>query len=247
MKLLLLTLTLTIATLAHGQEHYPFENFTTIKYVEHKNWIQYEKLDRVDFTLTIPDFFPNSDTLTIQLTSFKIKWDSSYVRLFRNKKQTQKIFEPMFFIDPNGTSDPLRTMDINGDNLMDIKLLTPYMGNGLASLNNRVIYLFQKNDGLFDKVSYLDKMGEHMTERDFDDDNNFEIMTMTLNEYENHNYWTFNIYNFENGELINQNDKFGYPIMIQYLFRENYKVTDKISIEKMKTFGDDKPQEYYKY
>lgn len=55
------------------------------------------------------------------------------------------------------------------------------------------------------------------TERDFNADNNFEIITMTLDQYENHNYWTFNIYNFENGTLINQNQKYGYPIMIQFL------------------------------
>lgn len=118
------------------------------------------------------------------------------------------------------------------------------MGNGLASLNQRVIYLFQKANGLFTKISYLDKMGPHITERDFDGDNKYEILTMTLKDYENHNYWTFNIYNFKDGQLVNQNARFDYPIMIQYLYRDNYKVTEKISSTKMKTFGDNKPQEY---
>ncbi len=246
MKGLLLIALVTIATIAFGQGQYPFEKFPKIKYVEFKDWEVYKKTDRIHFTLSIPDFFSNADTLTIQLTSFEIKWDSSYIRLFRNKVQIQKIFEPMFFTDINVTINPARTSDINGDDLTDLKLLIPYMGNGLASLNERVIYLFQKADGLFTKVSYLDKMGAHITEHDFDNDSKFEILTMTLNGYENHNYWTFNVYNFKDGELVNQNDLFDYPIMIQFLYRDNYSVTDKISHELMKTFSDEKPSEYHK-
>lgn len=244
MKILLLISFVTIAAVGHGQEQYPFEKFQTIKFTEFKDWKVFEKPDRTHFTQTIPNFFSDTDTLTIQLTSYKAKWDSSYIRLFRNKEQIQKIFEPMFFIDANVLSDSVRILDVNGDNLVDIKLLIPYMGNGLASLNQRVIYLFQKDGGLFTKISYLDKMGAHTVERDFDGDNKFEILTMTLRDYESHNYWTFNIYNFKDGELVNQNARFDYPIMVQYLYRENYKVTDKISPIKMKTFGDARPKEY---
>lgn len=246
MKSLLLISLLTITTLVLGQDKYPFEKFPSIKYTEFKDWKIYKKADRIHFTLTIPDFFSNTDSLTIQLTSFEIKWDSSYIRLFRNKVQIQKIFEPMFFTYINVSNDPVQTLDVNGDNLTDVKLVIPYMGNGLASLNQRVIYLFQKTDGLFTKVSYLDKMGAHITERDFDNDSKFEILTMTLKGHGNHNYWTFNIYNFKDGELVNQNDMFDYPIMIQYLFKDNFKITENISREKMKTFGDNKPDEYSK-
>jgi hypothetical protein len=246
MKKLLLIFILTISTLARGQGQYPFEKYQTIEIIEFKDWKIYKKTDRIHFTLSIPSFFTNRDTLTIQLTSFQSKWDSSYVKLFRNKKQIQKIFEPMFFSDMNVPHTAALTMDVDGDKLIDVKLCFPYMGNGLAALNERVIYLFQRSDGLFTKVSFMDKMGVHMTERDFDNDNNFEILTMTLNGYENHSYWTFNIYNFKNGELINQNERFDYPIMIQFLFRDNYKVTDKISPQKMKTFGVEKPEDYSK-
>jgi hypothetical protein len=244
MKILLLISFVTITTAGHGQEHYSFEKFPTIKFMEFGGWKVFDKSDRTHFTLTIPDFFSDTDTLTIQLTSFKAKWDSSYIRLFRNKVQIQKIFEPMFFSAMNVLSDSVQILDVNGDNLTDVKLLIPYMGNGLAALNQRVIYLFQKGDGLFMKISYMDKMGAHTVERDFDKDNNFEILTMRLKGYENHSYWTFNIYNFKDGELVNQNARFDYPIMIQYLYKENYKVTDKISVAKMKTFGDNKPEDY---
>ena len=235
-----------VTTLALAQEQYLFEKYPEIKYAGHKDWRIYRKADRTHFTLTIPDFFSNTDTLTIQLTSFDINWDSSYIRIFRNSDQIQKIFEPMFFTDMNVPYDSIRAMDVDGNGLTDIKLLVPYMGNGLASLNQRVIYLFQRTDGLFHKVSYLDKMAAHIIERDFDGDNTFEILTMTLKGHELHNYWTYNIYHFINGDLINQNDRFGYPIMIQYLFRTNRKVTDKISPDNMKMFGDTQPEYYSK-
>jgi hypothetical protein len=246
MKSLLLISLLTITTLVFGQDKYPFEKYPSIKYTEFKDWKIYQKTDRIHFTLTIPGFFSNTDSLTIQLTSFETKWDSSYIRLFRNKIQIQKIFEPMFFTYTNVSNYPTQTLDVNGDDLTDVKLLIPYMGNGLASLNQRVIYLFQKAYGLFTKVSYLDKMGAHISERDFDNDSKFEILTMTLKGHENHNYWTFNIYNFKDGELVNQNDMFDYPIMIQYLFKDNFKITENISREKMKMFRDNKPDEYSK-
>ena len=233
-------------TLTYGQGQYPFEKFPSIKYEEYKDWKIYDKLKtekRIHFTLTIPGFYDNMDTLTIQLTSFQVNWDSSFVRIFRNKKQIQKMFEPMHFADIN-VYEALRTADVDGDKLNDVKMVIPYMGNGLAAMNQRVIYLFQKTDGHFTKVSFLDKMDSNRPERNLDGDNQFEIITMTLNGYEDHNYWTFNIYNYLNGRLINQNEKFGYPIMIQYLFKENYKVTDKIPSDQMKTFGEKEPSEY---
>ena len=249
MRTLLLISFLTIVTLSNGQDQYPFEKFPSIEYKEFKDWKTYDKLDKenkIHFTLTIPKYFDNQDSLTIQLTTFQASWDSSYVRIFRNKKQLQKMFEPMHFLEMNVQYESVRVADINGDKLNDIKIIVPYMGNGLASLNQRIIYLFQKDNGLFDKVSYLDKMGDNRPERDFDGDGQFEIITMTLKGYESHNYWTFNLYNFINGELITQNSKFDYPIMIQYLFRDNYKITDKIAPSKMKSFGDNKPEEYYR-
>lgn len=150
----------------------------------------------------------------------------------------------MFFTEANVPFEAVRKLDVNGDTLADVKLLIPYMGNGLASLNTRVIYLFQKRTGMFTKVSYLDKLGAQITEHDFDGDGSYEILTRTLKFYERHSYWIFNIYNFKDDELINQNDRFDYPIMVQYLFRENYRVTDKISAAKMKTFEDHVPEEY---
>lgn len=229
---------------AKGQ--FPFEKYPAIRYLSYNDWKTYDKTEKkneVLSTLTIPTFFDNGDTLTIQLTSFADHWwDNSIIQVFHNSTETQKIIENVAF-NPIGL-DTLRVADINGDGLKDIKIISAYMGNGTAALNVRVIYLFQQADNSFKKVSFNDKMSNNRHERDFDSDGNFEIITMNLVGHENHSYWLFNLYNYKEGGLINQNIKGNFPIMIQFLYRDNYEVTNKISTEKMKSFALTLPDEY---
>lgn len=226
-----------------GQE--PFEKYPAISYKEYKDWKLSDKSvedKTIHHNLTIPDFFENKDSITIQLSSYIDSWDSSYVRIYRNKKQIQKFIEPIGFSQAN-VFEPIRIADINGDSLTDLKILIPYMGNGTASLNVRVIYLFQKFGCDFTKISFNDKMNENRPERDFDGDKNYEIITMTLTGYESHNYWIYNLYDYYSNGLINVNAKDDYPIMIQFLYRENYQITDKITRQKMKDFTLPLPEE----
>jgi hypothetical protein len=135
--------------------------------------------------------------------------------------------------------------------MQDCKLLIPYNGNGLASLNTRVIYLFQHKDNSFTKISYLDMIngkhaGDNRSERDFNKDGNYKIIAMSLISYHNHSYWVFNLYNFLNNELESVNNKYNYPILIQCLFPDNYNVARNISREKMKSFALAKPEDYDK-
>lgn len=241
-KFLFLFLIFTAPTFAQ----YPFEKFLEVKYSKFHNWKEYGnyKSKKIDYTLSIPEFFDNKDTLYIQLTSFPSIWDSSYIRLFRNHTQIQKIFEPAPFYYAN--IDSVRIADINGDSLNDIKLIIPYMGNGIASLNVRVIYLFQNKTGKFERTSFFDKQGSNSPERDFNGDGNFEIITMKLNHFNGHSYWTFNLFNYQNGNLVSVNDVYDYPIMIQFLYRDNYEITNKISKIEMKKFGLKEPEEYLK-
>jgi hypothetical protein len=223
---------------------YPFERFDSIKYKSYDNWTNNKWLEEnntIHNTLTIKDFFKTKDSLTIQLSTFKEKWDSSYISIFTNGTLKQKIFEPMSFLGYNFWNS-LIVEDINGDGLNDIKLNVSYMSNGLGMLS-RIIYLFQTKDKKFIKISFDDNLGNgNRVERDFDKDGDFEIITMTLNGFQSHNYWTFDLFNYENGILKNVDDKFDYPIMIQFLHRTNYKITDKISKEKMKCFKLEMPE-----
>lgn len=246
MKPISLIFALIFLTLnAKGQ--YPFEKYPAIKYREYKNWKFYDKTEKENkfhCTLTIPKFFDNQDNLTIQLTTFE--YDSSSVRMYRNKRLLKKSFEPMFFNDVNLGAESIRVADINGDNLKDIKLTASFMGNGTASMDVRTIYLFQNKEGHFTKISFSDKASDSRLERDFDGDGNYEIITMTLKGYREHSYWLFNLFNYLNGDLVNVNSKDNYPIMIQYLNRENYQITKKISRSKMKAFTMKLPEGYDK-
>ncbi len=242
--ILLFLLTLTL----HSFGQYPFEKYPALKYREYINWKEIEKdsKEKKEFTLTVPKFFDKKDSLTIQLTSFTKNWDSSYITLFRNGKQMQRFFEPFGF-DINVFA-PVRLADINGDNRQDCKLLIPYMGNGIAALNTRVIYLFQNSDKTFTKVSFLDMIdgkhaGDNRSERDFNRDGNYEIITMSLTGYDSHSYWVYNLYNFKNNTLVNVNNRYDYPILIQFLYRKNFEITKNLSRQKMKDFAEPQPEE----
>lgn len=245
MRTLLILLALIIFTLT-SKGQYPFEKYPGVKYRECNDWKIYDKTEKkkkVHSTLTIPGFFENKDSMTVQLTSFIENWDSSYIRIYRNAKQIQKLFDPIGF-SPSNVNEAIRIADINGDCLFDIKIVIPYNGCGIASMNVRVIYLFQKSDGSFAKISFDDKMDSIRQERDFDGDGNFEIITMNLVGKENHSYWVFNLFEYKDNGLVNANSKDNYPIMIQFLYRENFEITNKISREKMKDFELNLPDKY---
>ncbi len=240
-SLILVILFIGIAcTNSYGQ--FPYEKYPAIKYKEYSSWKEVDTVKTSDFPsryIEVPTFFDKGESLGIKLTTYSGQSDSSFISIYKAGKLLQRKFEPMdfYYFD-----DPLYIADINGDGWNDIKLIVYYGGNGLAALNVKVIYLFQSSSQTFEKISYTDMMGgdylgDYRLERDLNGDKNFEIITMDLQGYQNHNYWTFNIYNYVKGTLINVNDKYNYPIMIQHLYRDNYKITDKISRKTMKQFS----------
>ncbi len=228
MKHFLFGLLALAALPAHLYAQYPFESAPAIKYKEYKGWkmdmkAAAEQEGQLSFDKTIPNFFGN-ESLRLRLTAI----DSpaiSYISFYRGKKLLGKVQDAMSFFT-NNLDKPIYVGDVNGDSLTDIKLVIPYNGCGLAALNMQVIYLFQQPGGKFVKVSYMDVIDGKRPERDLDGDGNYEIITMSLQPYKTHNYWTFNVYNFTGGKLVNVNDKVNYPIMVQYLNRENYKPAD---------------------
>lgn len=224
---------------------YPFEKYPAIKYAEYKHWTMgpgpamFTSDDCLSHYQTISPFFPG-ESITIRLVSCD---STSYIYIYKGKHQLQAIPDKMSFFEGN-LSEPIRIADFNGDGLKDIKLVVPYHGCGIASLNARVIYLFQRPGNRFVKIAYMDKIEHGNTpERDMDKDGNYEIITMDLQGYKTHNYWTFNSYNFKDNNLVNVNDKFGYPIMVQYLNRDNYTPTN-IDKNNLKKYSLKVPQEY---
>jgi hypothetical protein len=237
----LLIISFALTFTSFGQ--YPFEHFPAIKYRAYNSWKQIrdrKSTDNVGNSLTLRKFFNNGDSFTIRLTASATSWDTTHISMYRNDNLLQTFIEPLRF----NPIEPLILADFNGDGLQDLKIIFPYMGNGIASLNVRVVYLMQHSDNRFTKISYFDKMGEHRPERDFNGDKNYEIITMTLVEYKDHSYWSYNLFNFKNFDLVSVNKKYNYPILIQFLYHDNYKITNKVTRKKMKEFAHTQPEEY---
>lgn len=240
-KVLKFTFFIFFPLIASGQ--YDFEKYPAIKFKAYNNWKTNETDKKSENSISISNFFKNGESLTIQLNSFKEHWfENSVIKIFKNSMETQNFTENIGF-NPIAL-DSVRIADFNEDGLSDIKIIAPYMGNGIASMNVKVIYLFQQPNQNFLKVSFDDKQSDNRCERDFDNDGNYEIITMKLSSYQNHSYWNFNLFNIVNGKLINVNEKHKYPILIQFLEKENFKITEKISREKMKSFALKLPEGY---
>ena len=226
-----------IPTLIFGQ--YPFEKFKTTSY-KSLDFKMKESNNSLEYSCTINSFFNDKSDLEILLKGEINKFNETQLQIKTNHNCKKYIEE----IPVQGTN-VLYIADINGDGLDDVKIVCFYMGSGLASLNVRVIYFFQKKDKEFIKISFDDKMDENRLERDINNDGNFEIITMTLQRHKNHNYWLFNVYNYENNDFVCINREINYPIMTQLLFHDNFKITTKISRQIMKKYGLKTPKEIH--
>ncbi|RZK11175.1 MAG: hypothetical protein EOO46_07675 [Flavobacterium sp.] len=212
----------------YANAQYDFEKYPSIEYKDY-DWETVKSDDGVTHKVIVPDFYINSESLILKINYYTEEAKDSEIYISGIKYKEDIPYTPI------GLSS-LRIADVNGDGLKDIKIISYYMGNGLASLNVKVIYFFQQANGGFIKIAYEDKMGDNRLERDFDGDGNFEIITMKIQGHKNHNYWLFNIYNFVNGKIENVNSKENYPIMVQILNRETFKITSKLSRQEMKQY-----------
>jgi hypothetical protein len=235
---------------------YDFEKYPAIKYIKQRKWkiLKTEK-SQVLYSVCFPGFSINNDALTLKYT-FSADSGISVLKIYRNNKCIQKFAVPgsdfISMIDTVDMGEPIRIADINGDSLKDVKNFIPNLIRcGAYNDYAHVIYLFQNTNGKFTNISFNDGFyggGDDIInrpERDFDGDGNYEIITETFTGVGDHNYWTFNLYNFKDGKLLNVNKKADYPIMYQLLYRMNYTITNKISRERMKLFSKKEPDNYF--
>ena len=214
---------------------YSFEKYKKVKTSSFK-FEMTEQPNAVKYSKDVKSFFNDKSILEISINGNIEDSKKTYIEV-SSKSKSRKYFEEI----PMQGIDKLYISDFNGDGKKDFKIVCYYMGCGIASLNIRVIYFFQKANQEFTKISFDDKFGENLSERDMDQDGNFEIISMSLQDHRNHNYWLFNLYNFVNGNLICVNDKMNYPIMVQYLIKNNYTITKKLTRKEMKIYELKKP------
>ena len=227
-KILLLISILTIATSARGQ--YPFDKFDRPNFKSYNDWKLIEKKDenKIHQTVTIPRFYNDSISLTIQFTVDNSSEEAkNIIRIYKGKETIQsfrndKVDYMPFYVSRH----PIKVADLNGDSLLDIKVTYDYNSNGL-SLSYRPIYLIQNDKGTFTKYSFDNMYEDRLDfERDFDNDGTFEIQSVQLVQNDNHSYWCFSVIKITNNGLVDISDKIDYPIFIQFLHKRNYKQAD---------------------
>jgi hypothetical protein len=235
---------------AFGQ--YPFEKKPAIKYTRYKNWKKINETDSTaDYSLTIPHFYANKNSLRFIIAP-QVGKGTYMITVYNNNKLVQTLVESSVVAGyaggPLGPEPQAAYLeDVNGDGLNDLKILIP--NNGCCGAYNyylQVVYLIQKKEGTFSSTSFSDLMMDyvHRPERDIDGDGKYEIITQTFQSYGDHNYWLFNLYKFNGSGLVNVNQKGNYPIMIQLLWKNNYKVTDKVPAASLKALARKLPDDY---
>jgi len=257
-KYLLTIFLFVIGYVTSSKAQYPFEKYKAINYTKLAFKVSYLEdtkttRDIVYAKANLPGICKDNSRYSIFIKSYILKKTDDAIAIIYLKKDGkvfQKIIDKGFYLGGNALEN-IYIGDINGDSLPDIKFTCSNVsGAGLGSAWQRRIYLFQQPNGKFRKIAYKDfyisgkSPLNDLNERSFDSDNSYKIITNQLVEYRGHNYWTFDLYEYKNGELNCVDDKYDYPIMVEYLYRENYEVTKKIFAEKMKTFKKEKPDEY---
>jgi len=230
-----------------GFAQYPFECKPAINLKKFDKWqILKHSDEKLDYTIVIPDFFPNHDPIKVKIIGGSGR-DSCDVHIYKKNTLIKSFIEPIQISSFGPRPQSAFLEDVNGDGLKDLKILIP--NNGCCGAYNfyaQVMYFFQNKNSTLTEISFQDLLWnyENRPERDFDGDGNFEIITQTFQNYGAHNYLLYNLYNFNGKTLANVNKKANYPIMIQLLWEENYKITNKISRAKMKTFTRKQPDDY---
>lgn len=247
MKKLAFTLLLLLGV-HQASAQYPFEKYPSPRVKEFSEWRLFQAdtiSDLPDSALIdLKDVFPGGESCAISLSNVVPSPDwLTRIRIYHSGKLIQEFrSDSLFFERFYFTSGSVQVGDINGDRLPDIKFSGCYMGSGLAAFGYRTIYLFQRPGGRFTKISF-DNM-KVWKERDFDSDESYEIIVMDLNGIRGHSYWAFNLFRYRNGVLESVSERFGYPLFIQYLFRENYRPARSITRQERIAHRLSSPPEY---
>lgn len=234
MKLLLIPFLLFLYLTTPASAQYPFEKFKKINF---KNILF--KSDSISSETFRYSAQVNQYSVVLQEINGR---EGTGISIYKSGKLLQEFTEDIGMLKIVLAED-LQAGDINGDGYQDIKIRMYNNGSGLAGSYETKIYLFGSSTG-FTKLSFMDYFS--FTEVDLDGDGNYEIIGCNLVNYKNHNYWTFDLYNYVAGKFLNVGCKYQYPIMIQYLNRDNYEITRKISRAKMKEFSSKQPGDGWK-
>jgi hypothetical protein len=164
------------------------------------------------------------------------------VSIYRNKKRVAH-FKPLSF---NGSMAPvgdLKYADIDGNGFFDLKFCIWSGGCGLAGEATTKVYIMNKNDSVFTCFSFSDFSDD--AEHDIDGDGNYEILSSDYTQHKGHAYFVHNSYNFRNDSLINNSEKFNYPLWTRFLSESRNKVSTVIPSSLVAKSRTEHPNDFY--
>jgi hypothetical protein len=218
---------------------YPFERYPAVRYQSGGQWQLAKSTAAPPKAHATATLRAGTQSYRLRVFNDRIPSDTFYVALATGGV-TRQFLEPWYLL-PESLTQPVRAADINGDGLADLKLVINAVGGGGVQGLVRLVYLFGQPGGGFAKVSFLSF--HDGPERDFDGDGNCEMVVRELVSYRGHSYWSFNVFHYAGGQLVNVSPRFGYPILIQFLNKPNYQVTTRITPREARQFLLRQPRE----
>lgn len=244
------TLLFLISFIAAAFSQYHFEKYPKIKFerefAKFDDWVVEEVnkdgLFPEHLLKGISKFFNDESPMYFEVLPIFKSENGSKIYIYKDKKVIFTYISDL----PVSSSNLMKfgISDIDGNGFKDIALEISYMGNGTASLNVKNIFLFQNRDSAFKVIAFKDKSFGSWNIFDINEDKNFEIFSQHFQDHKHHNYFLFNAYRYNGDQLINVNDEINYPIMVQYLYKPNYKITKNLSRNAMKKYSIEDPCKY---
>ncbi|WP_439505468.1 FG-GAP repeat domain-containing protein [Sediminibacterium sp.] len=165
--------------------------------------------------------------------------ESSYIHFYKANKIIQKILVPFWIrhLTPNA-----EVADFNNDGIPDIKFRIYTAGNGMAALLNYKVYLMSQQTN-YRVMSFVDFSSEK--EYDLNGDGLPEIIGCSSTNYNGHNYWVFNLYNWVNGTLVSVSKTYEYPLWTAVDFKTNKVIAKDIPASIRNATLRSFPNEYF--
>lgn len=122
--------------------------------------------------------------------------------------------------------------DLDGNGFKDFIVFGWYEANGLAFYHYQVDLFMKEREGVYNKISY-DSQGPGMEDFvDLNNDGKHEIIITDIRSIEGHTYFTYNVYELKDYQLVNVDAKYrGFPKFIWYTFKPNDKDTTRLTKE----------------
>ncbi|MFL5762464.1 MAG: hypothetical protein ACJ77K_00900 [Bacteroidia bacterium] len=165
------------------------------------------------------------------------------VNIYKGKKRIFRFHPAAYATWWGGTEENIECADIDGNGFKDIKFQMWGGGCGLAGGLSTKIYLMNRGDTAFTCFTFCDFADDY--EYDLDGDGSYEILSCVYANYKGHAYWVYNSYNFRNDSLVNNSERFNYPLWTRFLWESSDKIATAVPDKEREKSKMKYPNEFY--